>query len=291
VKTYRNTKRLVFAVLSTLLLISNLTKAAAYFDPLSLSKDKHLKATECIAYGRSDGRAQLARDRYPRLFTIKPRNSNRPAMSDKLKAAEAMAKAVRESWNAADHENFWEKFQVVVEALSAYEAAPAESQAAEGDATKEELAFVRRMQHFYCDNIVDGCPTGDWHIESTPAQAVSILRTLLAAEKLADRVRLASAQARIAELTEFNEYVTEKLTTHAEAVGVSPDHFDYIDETTKAIVAMWAKNSEQLARVAVLEKALDDIIQKCGEDYDERDPFDDIQRIVLAAQPSRENKV
>lgn len=39
-KSYKNTKRLLFGVLSTLFLLCNLMRAASYFDPLAIAKDK-----------------------------------------------------------------------------------------------------------------------------------------------------------------------------------------------------------------------------------------------------------
>jgi len=65
----------------------------------------------------------------------------------------------------------------------------------------------------------------------------------------ADRAeaRVAELEAKVGELTKIDEDTARQLTEHAEAAGVDPDHIDYIEETTKAIVALWAKNSELLA--------------------------------------------
>lgn len=65
---------------------------------------------------------------------------------------------------------------------------------------------------------------------------------------------LAALRKRVKELEEIDESTAKQLTEHAEAAGVDPDHIDYIDETTKAIVAMWAKNSELEARIKELER-------------------------------------
>lgn len=55
--------------------------------------------------------------------------------------------------------------------------------------------------------------------------------------------QLSAANASLAEAKDGEQYSDAKLTEHAEAVGVNPDHIDFIDETTKAIIAMWAENS------------------------------------------------
>ena len=56
--------------------------------------------------------------------------------------------------------------------------------------------------------------------------------------------RLLAADAALAEARDGEQYSDTRLTEHAEAVGVDPDHIDFIDDTTKAIIQMWADNSK-----------------------------------------------
>lgn len=43
-------------------------------------------------------------------------------------------------------------------------------------ATPEELVVIQRLQRWHNDNIVDGRPCGDWHVESMPDAALMVLR-------------------------------------------------------------------------------------------------------------------
>lgn len=61
--------------------------------------------------------------------------------------------------------------------------------------------------------------------------------------------RRAEDRERIDDLEAIDMATAKQLTEHAEAAGVDPDHIDYIDETTRAIIALWAANSELKAKV------------------------------------------
>lgn len=63
--------------------------------------------------------------------------------------------------------------------------------------------------------------------------------------------------ARLRDAREQIDFDAEALTEHAEAVGVSPDHINYIEETTKAIIRTWADNSDLRARLAQAEAERD----------------------------------
>ena len=61
-----------------------------------------------------------------------------------------------------------------------------------------------------------------------------------------------ATSALLAKAKEDFEYAAQALTEHAEAVGVSPDRINYIDETTKAIISAWAnKTSLEQANAAL----------------------------------------
>lgn len=87
--------------------------------------------------------------------------------------------------------------------------------------TEDEKAIIRRLQHFYCDNIVDGVPTCDWHIESPPEHAVIILRNYVRAETEKETAYL---QAKIDSLDRHaDECEVEMLAAQAERDNASAE--------------------------------------------------------------------
>lgn len=85
-----------------------------------------------------------------------------------------------------------------------------------------------------------------------------------------------ATSALLAKAKDDFDYAAQALTEHAEAVGVSPDHINYIDETTKAIISAWANktsleqtNAALKAEVERLTKELDDL-REINEQRDNR---------------------
>jgi len=128
----------------------------------------------------------------------------------------------------------------------------------------------------------------DYRVSSQPTGKGAALLALTILSEPKDRAEIESLRKRVAELEQIDEYTAEKLTAHAEAASVNPDHIDYIEETTKAIVAMWASNSELKARAEHLQAALEQARDALALRWNPAIPqwenaYDETERIISAA--------
>lgn len=137
----------------------------------------------------------------------------------------------------------------------------------EAEPTPEELAFIRSLQHFYCDCIVDGVPSGDWHIERTPEQAARLLRIHVATEVKRETAILRAETAAIRkELTEVTEAFQRECDHDWETVD---GRFD----SDRGVGGSVYRQCEKCGKIAEADDTEDDPRDGC--DDGPRDPYNE----------------